>query len=158
MVQLSRRIQVELPTAGFCSVDPRRSTSRSGDALDRDPVALALEGGDRPARDTLRIAAVVAVDAGFLIRGLPREDMVDELLYLGASSGDVAGTRRRALRTILLVGLEAPLRGSERAHANFSPDSGYQKPAASAGPRRAGRIADLHAARVGAAPMTISVP
>jgi hypothetical protein len=55
------------------------------------------------------------------------------------------GARRRALRTILLAGLEAPLRGSERAHANFNPDSRYQKSAALTGPRRAASIAHLHA-------------
>jgi hypothetical protein len=81
------------------------------------------------------MATVVVVAAGFVIRGLPREDMVD---------GDEERVRHGH------DGLLVPTPISVRTR-------GTKKPAAFAGPRRAGRIADLHAARVGAAPMTISV-
>ena len=81
---------------------------------------------------------------------------LDQPLPAHPSSGRVAGAGRSFVCTILLVGLVAPLRGSESSHANFSPDSRYQKPTASARHRRAARIADLHAAG-GRPPMTISV-
>jgi hypothetical protein len=41
--------------------------------------------------------------------------------------GGCRRARRRVLCTILLGGLEAPLRGCERAHANFRPNAGVRK-------------------------------
>ena len=59
--------------------------------------------------------------------------------------------RRSSLRTILLVGLEAPLRGAEAPTPISVRTRGTRNPP-SAGHRRVGRIADLHDTRVGLRP------